>query len=156
MLTLDFSTIFRDIHPLTTHFPIALLVTSFFLDVLTRFRNNQTVLKQASSITLLLGVIAAIVTIITGNISLLVLGGEDTPIGQLVSTHESIAVLTTLIFVGLAVWLVNNRRKGKEVGNSNIFLALEIIGVVGLVLTGLAGGNLVYTYGVGVQNLPLP
>lgn len=156
MALLDFSTIFRDIHPLTTHFPIALLVASVFLDVVSRFRSQDEGLKRAAYVTLLLGALAAIVTVITGNIALFRLGGENTPAGQLASTHEEIATFSTLAFAGAAFWQYNSHRRGVEIKRQGLFLALEIIGVVGLVLTGLAGGNLVYTYGLGVQGAPLP
>ena len=156
MNLLDFSTILRDLHPLTTHFPIALLIVSVFLDILARFRAQNAGLKTAAYITLLLGALAAVVTVITGNIELFTLGGENSPVGQLVAQHETIAVPTTLLFVGIAIWRFTNQRKGKDISNSSLFLALEVLGVVGLFLTGLAGGNLVYTYGIGVESIALP
>lgn len=156
MPLLDFSTILRDIHPLTTHFPIALLVVSVFLDVLARFRSDPTGLRRASYITLILGAIAAVVTVITGNIALQAVGGENSAKGRLVGTHEALAVLSTLIFVVLAVWRYRAQRRGQDVSSGGLYLGVELLGVVGLVLTGLAGGNLVYTYGLGVVGAPIP
>jgi uncharacterized membrane protein len=156
MTLLDFSTIFRDLHPMVIHFPIALLVVSVFLDILGRFRAENAGLKHASYILLLLGSLAAIVAVITGDIALLAVGGEQSPIGKLVAQHESIAVPTTLVFVGIAIWRLINQRKGKDISSSNLFLALELVGVVGLLLTGLAGGNLVFTYGIGVEGMKIP
>jgi len=156
MTLLDFSTILRDLHPMVTHFPIALLVVSVFLDILARFRAENANLKHASYISLLLGALAAVVAVITGDLELASLGGEQSQIGQLVAQHESIAVPTSLLFLALAIWRFNNQRRGKDISNSNLYLVLELLGVVGLVLTGLAGGNLVYTYGIGVVGAPLP
>jgi uncharacterized membrane protein len=157
MPLLDFSTILRDIHPLTTHFPIALLVVSVFLDVVARLRqSDSTGLRRASYITLILGAIAAVVTVITGNIALNAVGGENTAKGQLVNTHQALAVLSTLIFVVLAIWRFRSLRGAGDVSTRGLYLGVELLGVVGLVLTGLAGGNLVYTYGLGVVGAPIP
>lgn len=156
MPLLDFSTILRDIHPLTTHFPIALLVVSVFLDVVARFRSDSAGLRKASYITLILGAIAAVVTVITGNIALQAVGGENSAKGQLVNTHQALAVLSTLIFVVLAIWRYRSQRGGQDASTRGLYLGVELLGVVGLVLTGLAGGNLVYTYGLGVVGAPIP
>jgi len=84
------------------HFPIALLTMSVLFDAAgTLFRNYS--LTNAGEWNLNIGLLFAIVGIITGNISDGVIGHMNNTSGTL-STHGSIQIIVSLGFAGLWIW----------------------------------------------------
>lgn len=135
-------------HPLLVHFPIALLFVSWALDVAGR---RWPSLRQSGGIVLLLGAIATIPTIITGLIAHFPY--EEGRFAADVERHQWLAFGTTALFIALTAWRWWRWRSGDEIGSSGRYLALALLGLVLLTLTGANGGYLVYDLGVGVQGI---
>jgi uncharacterized membrane protein len=139
-----------NIHPLLVHFPIALLLASVVLswaDLLWKGKNFE----RAAWYTLLLGLTGTVVTVATGLIA-----AQDVPPGSpaqaTLNTHRLLGVATFVVFglQAICAW----RNKGVySPGKRALHTAIQLVGVALIVTVGFFGGELVYTYGVGVAAL---
>jgi uncharacterized membrane protein len=143
---MDIQSLQAHLHGMFVHFPIALLLSSVFMEFLALHRPWRERLRAASGITLLLGVIGAGLAVLTGP--------EDTadllPMGRI---HEAMAQGSTILFGLLLVWraLAYWKRRTFEKSRLAVYLAAAAIGVVMLGYTGYLGGTMVYEQGAGVQ-----
>jgi uncharacterized membrane protein len=135
------------IHPMVVHFPIALLMASVFLDLLT-VRWHQIGFRQASLYTLIGGLAGAVVSVITGSLAEELVEKSGVPKAAL-DLHETLGYATLWLFVGLlAIRLIMSRGWLREIPALSIGVGL--VGVVILAATGYYGGSLVYEFGAGV------
>ena len=87
-----------NIHPLFVHFPIALLVVYALMELTPRrFVRALSWWEDAKFFLLTLGILAVFPTLATGDMASDIVRGMVPP--ALVETHESLALITTLIFV---------------------------------------------------------
>jgi uncharacterized membrane protein len=141
------------IHPIVVHFPIALLCASVAFDFLTR-RWPAGGLRETSFYCLLAGVMGAALAVVTGGMEEELAERAGAP-ESLLELHESLGTVTLVVFVALLGlrlamqwgWLAERR---------SLTLGLGAIGIVILALTGYWGGELVYTYGIGVKAMMAP
>lgn len=135
------------LHPLIVHFPIALLITSVVLDALgVGFRRAS--LTQAGFYTLISGSLGAAAAVLTGPEH----AAKDAASLTILHRHELFAalmVLCCLILVGMRLGNVNGLYGTGVFG----YLALGVVLIVCIVLTGYYGGQMVYDRGVGVSAL---
>jgi uncharacterized membrane protein len=135
------------LHPLIVHFPIALLMVSVVLDALgVGFRRAS--LTQAGFYTLIIGSLGAAAAVLTGPEH----AAKDATSLTILHRHELFAalmVLCCLILVGMRLGNVNGLYGTGAVG----YLALGVVLIVCIVLTGHFGGQMVYDHGVGVSQL---
>jgi uncharacterized membrane protein len=69
-----------------------------------------------------------------------------------IEPHQFLAFGTTALFLLLCAWRWRARRSGAlRIGWP--YVAVAILGLGLLTLTGMTGGNLVYNYGVGVEQI---
>ena len=141
------------IHPLIVHFPIALLFTSVFFDLLgiiTEYKN----LRQTGFWLLILGLIGGIVAAIFGFWVEEAVEASGVP-ELAVDRHETFAVITLIVFGILLIirWWIRNRW---SVRDRVIYLSGAMVGLLLLSITGFYGGELVYRYGAGVTMPPSP
>lgn len=135
-------------HPMINHFVIALLIVSVVLELWGRWKPS---IRYTAWVTLVLGTVATIPTVITGIIAHFPYE-ESSAIGA-ISTHEQLGLATMGIFLALTTWRWRNRRRDNTAPASWLYLALAVVGLGVLTVTGMTGGNLVYQLGVGVQQL---
>ncbi|MBV7332831.1 DUF2231 domain-containing protein [Chloroflexi bacterium TSY] len=140
--------IFKDLHPIIVHFPIALLVLSFGLTVVARHWPS---LHEQTGLLLWIGGLATIPATATGLISHEPY--EATVLHDVIETHQLLGMLGTVVMIGLVIWRYLSRRKGQDAGTSLLYLAFAVVGLVWLFLLGGTGGNLVYEYGVNVRGV---
>ena len=140
----------EDSHAIAAHFPIALLVVSAFLTVVGRF-SIKADLQLTTWVLLLLGTIGSVVASVTGIISHFPY--EETDLHGVIETHQNWSFVVTGFFIALTVWRWISMRKGGDAGESYIYLALVLAGIVGLTLSGITGGDLVYDYGINVRGV---
>lgn len=140
-------------HPVVVPFPIARLCASIAFDALAS-RWPAGGLRETALYTLLAGVMSAALAVVMG-------GMEEDPAERagapesVLELHESLGTVTLGIFVALLGvrlamqwgWLQDIR---------SLRLGLGAIGIVILALTGYWGGDLVYTYGIGVKAVMSP
>jgi len=141
------------IHPMVVHFPVSLLSMSVAFDALaSRWPTGG--LREASLYSLVAGVMSAALAVVTGGMEEDLAKRAGVP-ESVLELHESLGTVTLVVFVvllGLRLamqwgWL-------KEI--RSLTLGLGVIGIVILALTGYWGGELVYTYGIGVKTVMPP
>lgn len=137
------------IHPMVVHFPIALLIVGFLVELAGRLLRRPW-LGHAALLLLILGALGAVAAARTGE------AAEETvletpAIEEVLEEHEEGGKQTMWLFLGLAAlrsvlaWL---KRDTAVVGW--IFLVLWAGGLVLLYETAHHGGELVYKHGAGV------
>lgn len=138
----------RDLHPIIVHFPIALLVLSFTLNLFWQ-RNER--LSAASWPLLVVGGFATLPAAATGLISHIPY--EETTLAGVIEQHELLGLIGSALTLALLTWRYRSRRKGDDVGSKPYYRAIAGIGILWLFVQGGTGGNLVYEYGVNVHGI---
>jgi uncharacterized membrane protein len=138
-----------EIHMAAAHFPIALLMSNAFFDVIGRLL-NQPELRKTSYWTHLLGILAAVVTIFLGAIGNPFL--EDTgflgnpwrdyghAMTQKAVQHSWIGITSFLLFAVLAFWRVKRKDEFSK-AELGAYLFVTGISVALLGLTGYLGSH---------------
>ena len=140
----------QDLHPITVHFPIALLVFSAGLSVFLFIRPNAA-LQQATWILLWVGTLSAAVSSVTGLISHFPY--EETELHSVIETHQFWSFGVTALFIAVTIWRWFSRRRQTDAGTSPRYLLVVLIGIAALTMSGLTGGDLVYDYGINVRGI---
>ena len=140
----------EDLHPITAHFPIALLVVFAGLTVFAAFRRIGWVL-EASWLLLLLGTLGAVVATVSGLVSHFPY--EETKVHDVIEVHLRWSVAVTVTFIVLTVWRLVSRLRGSDVGSSIPFAAFVVLGTGVLAISGMTGGDLVFDYGINVRGV---
>lgn len=138
------------LHPKLVHFPIALLLTSVALDWAGLIWKEKG-FDKAAWYTLLLGLAGTVVTIISG-VAAAQSVPADSPAMATLNPHRLLGFITFIAFGLQAVCHWRNAGKytpGKRV----LHTVIQAVGVVLLIAVGYFGGELVYTFGVGVSAL---
>lgn len=141
------------IHPLMVHFPIALLFTSVFFDLLGIMTENKS-FRQTAFWLLILGLFGGIIAAGFGAWSEEAVEAAGVPEAA-VDRHETFAVITLIVFGILLIfrWWIKDRW---AVQARVIYLSVAMLGLLLLGTTGFYGGELVYRYGAGVKSSASP
>lgn len=142
--------IWLDLHPILVHFAVAGLFLSFALTLLARFRPNAA-LNEASWILLVVGVLAAVPSVVTGLIAHLPY--EETELASVIEPHQLLALIGTVVMIGVVFWRWRARRQGKDLHANTIYLGIVVLGLVWIFLVGGTGGNLVYELAINVRGI---
>jgi uncharacterized membrane protein len=143
------------LHPKIVHYPIAFLLIYVLLEI-AGVLSKKAFFQKSAHLFLLLGVIAAVAAVITGNqaadiASKLKDKGAIIPSG-LISEHQEYATITlwyfTLLLVLRTFFVLKKRFRGFV---QYIFILLAITGGYLIYQTGDHGGRLVYDHGVGTE-----
>lgn len=140
----------KNFHPLFVHFPIGLLSVGVLFDILGYFLKKQS-LSNAGFWCFGLGVISAVVTVLTG------LQAEKTvslspAVDVILETHQRFQTYSTIVFVGLLIW--RSFKKGALPPLTNVYLVVAALAVAAILYGSHFGGRLVYEYGVGTAVQP--
>jgi uncharacterized membrane protein len=136
------------LHPIVVHFPIALLVTAILFEFLEILLKRDS-LREAATWLLGLGFLGALAATATGVWAEEAAEEAGVP-ESAIETHELFAFATVAVFgILLAVRWLQGKRRIPEF--PRVFLAIGLVGVVLMGLTGYFGGDLVYRYGAGVE-----
>jgi uncharacterized membrane protein len=135
-------------HPVVVHFPIALLMVAFLLDLLSCFFRKEVCLSKAAFWLLILGTLGALAAVLTGEFFTADLSGE---VGKLLNTHEILAKST--LFIAIAASLLRGFTLWKNLQSPTLnwiilFCMLLIAGFVSA--TGFFGGSMVYDFMIGL------
>jgi uncharacterized membrane protein len=127
--------ILNNMHFIVIHFPIALLIISLLFDLLTTFYKRSN-LHHAGLITLVLGTLGAIASVLTGP------EGERNP---LFPRHELFGKITMIFFIVLCIVRLSLYvYKKKEIGRNPVYLVAALVGVMLVSYTGHLGGQMVH------------
>lgn len=135
------------IHPMLIPFPIALWVFSLVADLLYYWRGNGHWLLIAFY-ALLAGCLGAVAAAIFGFIDYLAI--KDKQVVKVANWHARLNVLALLLFA--ASWYLRTD-KGSDMVNDSLTIpvALSVLGVIVVTISGWLGGELVFKHGVGVN-----
>ena len=141
-------------HPVFVHFTVALLFIAVILFIAVRFVSDEKLRRQWEIVAqwnLWLGTIITVLTVAMGIVAYNTVT-HDTPSHAVMTEHRNLALVTTVLFLGLAVWSAIRARAGQGI-NTVILLGLLVAGGL-LMSTAWHGGEIVYRYGLGVMSLP--
>ncbi len=140
----------QDIHPITVHFPIALLIVSAALSAV-MFARPSAALQEATWVLLWVGTLSAFVSSVTGLISHFPY--EETDLHGVIEVHQFWSFGATALFLAVTVWRWLSRRWRGDAGTQPLYLLVVLVGVAALTMSGLTGGDLVYDYGINVRGI---
>ena len=133
------------IHPMLVPLPIGLWVFAFICDLLFVLGSGASLWFTLSCWTMLAGLAGALLAAIPGFIDMLSLRG---PLRKIALAHMALNLTVVVIFaINLAV-----RFGGSEV--AGLPLALSVIAITLLGVSGWLGGHMVYVHRVGVEDAP--
>lgn len=141
-------------HPVFVHFTVALLSIAVVLFVAIRFVSDEKLRSQWEIVAqwnLWLGAIITVLTVAMGVVAYNSVA-HDTASHAAMTEHRNLALITTVLFLCLAVWSAARARAGQGI-NTLILIGLLVAGGL-LMSTAWHGGEVVYRYGLGVMSLP--
>jgi uncharacterized membrane protein len=138
------------LHPVVDHFSIALLVVAVLIDIVALIFSQRPSLRHTALTLMIIGALAAAGSYATGDVE-----GDrvwDLVTGKahdVLKLHAQIGYYLMIVFAVLALWRILIEAFGFMRGTRQIYLALAVVAVIGLIYQGSLGGELVYTWGVG-------
>lgn len=132
------------LHPITVHFPIALLIVAFIFEILALVYKNNRVFSMVGFSVFIAGTLGAIVAVISGNLFTEELTG---PMDEVLDNHHLFANITMYLAIITSLFKVYLMVQKKEetslkwVSFSAMFITMIAVG-----LAGYFGGSIVYDY----------
>ena len=133
------------VHPMLIPFPLGLLGTAVFFDIIAMFNDNVS-LARASYYMIAAGILTGLLAAIFGAIDWAAIPSGTRAKG--IGMAHGLGNVVIVVLFALA-WLL---RRDEPADPSGIVIALEIVGVLGALVTGWLGGELVDRLGVGVDS----
>jgi uncharacterized membrane protein len=132
------------LHPMLVHFPIALIVVGFVINLASLFIKKEVCLSKLGFYLLIIGTLSALLALFTGFIFTSEMSGSA---GEIKEIHELFAWITLGLLIATSILHFFIFIKGEE----NLYLkwlAFIIYGLatISVSITGYYGGNLVYNY----------
>ena len=101
----------NDLHPIITHFPIALLIVSFVLVFVVRQKPE---FKNMEWWSFVIGALATLPATITGLVAHFPY--EETNLHEAIELHQLPSMAGTLIMLIILGWRYRSRRQGQDIG----------------------------------------
>jgi uncharacterized membrane protein len=139
------------VHPMIIPFPIALWVFSLVADLIYLWRGNPVWRDYIAFYTLLGGIIGAAVAAVPGFIDWLSL--KDRDVVKIANWHARLNVIALLIFAA-SFYLRTTNGSSLVSGSYTIPVALSVLGVILISISGYLGGEMVFKHGVAVDQQP--
>ena len=137
------------IHPMIIPFPIALWVFSLAADVIYLWRGNPVWRDWIAFYSLLAGIISAAVAAVSGLIDWLSL--TDKAVVKIANWHARLNVIALIVFAGS--FYLRTTSGARLVSDSYMIpVALSVLGVVLITISGWLGGEMVFKHGVAVSS----
>jgi uncharacterized membrane protein len=145
------SSFLAEIHPKVVHFPVALLTTYSFLEIIGIVFKKEFISKAALLI-LCIGVITAFFAVLTGNQAFADFKFWTDDSSALLNDHQNYATYLlwfSVLVCGFRIFIVV---KKKFIGFTKYLFILFALMILFLVYqTGIHGGDLVKKYGIGTD-----
>jgi uncharacterized membrane protein len=132
------------IHPMLIPFPLGLLGMAVIFDLLAVFAGQES-LGQASRPMIAAGIITGLVAAVPGAIDWAAIPSGTRAKG--IATAHGLGNVLIVVLFAIAWWL----RRETPGAPSGLPLVLQVVGVLGALVTGWLGGELVDRLGVGVD-----
>lgn len=137
------------IHPMIIPFPIALWVFSLVADIIYLWRGNTIWRDWIAFYTLLGGIVMAVVAAVPGLIDWMSI--TDKAVVKIANWHARLNVIALLVFA-VSFYLRTESGANLVNGSYTIPLALSVLGVVLITISGWLGGEMVFKHGVAVSS----
>jgi uncharacterized membrane protein len=132
------------LHPMTVHFPIALILTGLIFDIISFFRKDDLFYPKVGLYLIVLGSIGALLGYLTGEFFTEELKGRA---GELKELHELFAKTSMFILLAVSACRICIIYKPLNIKNIRLIIfSVEFIGAALLGIAGYLGGSLVYNY----------
>jgi uncharacterized membrane protein len=134
-------------HALLNDLPAALLIVAVLFDLAAAARKRES-LSWAAIWTLWAGVIGGWAAVIAGELAEGAME-HGTAIHEIMEKHENVALITMSVFTIVLIWKMARRFQmpSQELAITRF---LSVIGVAGLVWTGILGGRLMFDHAAGI------
>ncbi|HKP46962.1 MAG TPA: DUF2231 domain-containing protein [Pyrinomonadaceae bacterium] len=136
------------VHPMLIPFPIALWVFSFVSDLIYLWRGNLVWRDYIAFYALLAGIIGAAAAAVPGLIDWLSI--TDKSVVKIANWHARLNVIALLVFAA-SFYLRTTSGSALVSGNYTIPLALSVLGIILISISGWLGGEMVFKHGVAVD-----
>ena len=133
------------LHPIIVHFPIALFITAFGLEILSLLFKREN-LHQIAWCNYLLGILAMIAAVLAA------WRDGETLKHPVFYIHRNFAYATLIFALVSGAVLLQIKKRAKKFFRIAFFIALLLTATL-VAITGYYGGRLVYEYGVGVEGM---
>ncbi len=145
--------ILSNLHPKVVHFSVSMFVIYFVFELM-GFILRKDYLYKSSYILLILGIVSAILSVLTGNQAYesVISSITKKEIYKLIEQHQDYANFTVWYFTALAfirTYLLIKKKFFRKY--QLIFVLLSFIAVIIVLLTAHYGGELVFKYGIGTK-----
>ena len=141
------------VHPMLIPFPIGLWAFSLVADVIYLWRGNPVWRNYIAFYTLLGGIIGAVAAAVPGFIDWLSI--KDRNVVKIANWHARLNVIALLIFTA-SFYLRTMRGSALVSEGYTIPIALSVLGVILISISGYLGGEMVFRHGVAVDEQPDP
>jgi uncharacterized membrane protein len=139
------------VHPMLIPFPIGLWAFSLVADVIYLWRGNPVWRNYIAFYTLLGGIIGAVAAAVPGFIDWLSI--KDRNVVKIANWHARLNVIALLIFTA-SFYLRTTRGSALVSEGYTIPIALSVLGVILISISGYLGGEMVFKHGVAVDEQP--
>jgi uncharacterized membrane protein len=139
------------VHPMLIPFPIGLWAFSLVADVIYLWRGNPVWRNYIAFYTLLGGIIGAVAAAVPGFIDWLSI--KDRNVVKIANWHARLNVIALLIFAA-SFFLRTTRGSALVSEGYTIPIALSVLGVILISISGYLGGEMVFVHGVAVDQQP--
>jgi uncharacterized membrane protein len=136
------------IHPMIIPFPIALWAFSLVADIIYLWRGNPVWKDWIAFYTLLAGTVMAAVAAVPGIIDWLSL--TEKTVVKIANWHARLNVIALLVFAG-SFYLRTANGSSLMGGSYTLAIALSVLGVLLITISGWLGGEMVFKHGVAVD-----
>jgi uncharacterized membrane protein len=137
------------IHPMIVHFPIALIIASVVLGILSRITKIERFSYSAHYV-MIFGVISGYIAIIFGYFAFKKIGAVYEVVENIALIHSVLGVIVIALFTVLLI--MKGEINWLQLGKENIPEIVScIVGIVLLLWIAALGGKMVYEYGVAVN-----
>jgi len=134
------------IHPMLIPFPIALWVFSLVADIIYLWRGNMG-WEWMAHWAILAGCIGAVAAAIFGVIDYFSI--KDKEVSKIAAWHARLNGLALVVF--LISWYLRRGWLTDHDGKLTIAIALSVVGIIAVAISGWLGGELVFKHGVAVN-----
>jgi uncharacterized membrane protein len=136
------------IHPMIVPFPIGLWVFSLIADVIYLWRGNPVWRDYIAFYALLGGIIGAAAAAVPGLVDWLSL--KNPRVVKIANWHARLNVIALLVFAA-SFYLRTHSGAAFVSGSYTIPVALSVLGVILISISGYLGGEMVFKHGVAVD-----
>jgi len=136
------------LHPMTVHFPIAVILIGFLVELVSLFYKKEPCLSKMGYYLMIIGMVAALAAFGTGYFLTDPLDGEA---GIMRQTHKLFATLTLISIIlatTLRILLIYLNKEGSYL--MWIVLGLYLMSFIFVIYTGYLGGHLMMDYMIGL------